>query len=69
MTAIPVDVWVDADQLVRKISIDLDAKQPGTGMPVKASLVVELYDYGTPLELNLPPADEVVDASTLKRTS
>ena len=69
VTALPVDVWVDADQLVRKISIDLDAKQPGTGMPVKASLVVELYDYGTPLELKLPPADEVVDAATLKRTS
>jgi hypothetical protein len=69
VTALPVDVWVGADQLVRKISIDLDAKQPGTGMPVKASLVVELYDYGTPLELNLPPANEVVDAATLKRTS
>ena len=69
VTALPVDVWVDADQLVRKLSIDLDAKQPGTGMAVKASLVVELYDYGTPLDLKLPPADEVVDAATLKRTS
>jgi hypothetical protein len=69
VTALPVDVWVDADQLVRQVSIDLDAKQSGTGMPVKASLVVELNDYGTPLELNLPPADEVVDAATLKRTS
>ena len=70
VTALPVDVWVDADQLVRKVSIDLDAKQPGTAMAVKASLVVELYDcYGTPLELTLPPADQVVDAATLKRTS
>ena len=33
---------------------------------VKASLVVELYDYGKPLDIQLPPADEVVDASTLK---
>ena len=69
LTEIPVDVWVDSDQQVRKISIDVDAKQPGTDVAVKASLVVELYDYGTPLELTLPPADEVVDAATLKHTS
>ena len=35
---------------------------------MKASLVVELYDYGKPLELELPPADQVVDAATLKHT-
>ena len=34
---------------------------------MKASLVVELYDYGKPLELELPPADQVVDAATLKQ--
>ena len=36
---------------------------------VKASLVVELYDYGKPLDLELPPADQVVDAATLKPRS
>ena len=46
--------------------MDIDAKQPGTSQAVKASLVVELYDYGKPLEIHLPPADEVVDASALK---
>jgi uncharacterized protein YidB (DUF937 family) len=69
LAEIPVDVWVDADQQVRKIAVDVDGKQPGTDAAVKASLVVELYDYGTPLQLKLPPADEVVDASTLKRPS
>ena len=64
---LPLDVWIDADQRVRKLSIDLDAKQPGTDASLKASLVVELYDYGTPLELELPPADQVADAATLKR--
>jgi uncharacterized protein YidB (DUF937 family) len=69
LAEIPVDVWVDADQQVRKIAVDVDGKQPGTDAAVKASLVVELYDYGTPLQLKLPPADEVVDASSLKRPS
>ena len=51
---------------MRKLSVDLDAKQPGSDASVKASLVVELYDYGEPLDLELPPADQVVDAATLK---
>jgi hypothetical protein len=69
VSELPLDIWIDADQRVRKLSVDLDAKQPGTDQSVKASLVVELYDYGTTLDLKLPPADQVVDASTLKQTS
>jgi len=66
VSEIPVDVWIDADQRVRKLAADLDAKEPSTGKAVNASLVVELYDYGTALDLKLPPPDQVVDASTLK---
>lgn len=68
LTELPLDVWIDSDQRLRKLSIDLDAKQPGTDASVKASLVVELFDYGTPLDVELPPADQVVDAATLKPT-
>ncbi len=67
LSELPLDVWIDADQRVRKLAIDLDAKQPGTDARVEASLVIELYDYGTSLDLELPPADEVVDAATLKK--
>ena len=43
LTDLPLDVWVDADQRVRKLSIDLDAKQPGTdtsleGLPRRRAL-------------------------------
>jgi len=68
LTALPLDVWIDAEKRVAKLSVDLDAKQPGSEEPVKASLVIELFDYGKPLELALPSADEVVDAATLKKT-
>ena len=66
LSELPLDIWIDADQRVRKLSIDIDAKQPGTDESVQAALVVELYDYGSPLDLQLPPADQVVDAATLK---
>ena len=69
LTELPLEIWIDSDQRVRKLSIDLDAKQPGTDASVKAAVVVELYDYGAPLELELPPADQVADAATLKQTS
>lgn len=66
LSAIPIEVWIDGDQRLRKLSLDIEGKQPGTSQTVKAALVVELYDYGKPLEIHLPPADEVVDASALK---
>jgi len=68
LTEIPLEIWIDSEQRVRKLSIDVDAKQPGTPMSMKASLVVELYDYGKALDLELPPADQVADAATLKPT-
>ncbi len=63
---LPIDVWVDGEGRVRKLSIDLDAKLPGSEESLQASLVIEVYDYGMPLELELPPADQVADAATLK---
>ncbi len=69
LTDLPIDVWVDADGRVRKLSIELDAKMPGSDASLQASLVVEVYDYGMPLDLELPPADQVADAATLKPKS
>ena len=66
---LPIDVWIDADNRIRKLAIELDAKMPGSDASLEASFVVELYDYGTPLVLDLPPADEVADAATLKPKS
>ena len=81
-------MWIDADQRVRKLTIDLAAieqQPPSTSssgqsgtplyslgasgtMDIKGSVVLEVYDYGKPLDLDLPPADQVVDAATLKQT-
>jgi hypothetical protein len=68
VTEVPVDIWIDAKERVAKLAIDLDAKQPGSEAAIKGSLVIEFYDYGAPLDVELPPADQVVDASALKQT-
>lgn len=68
LTGIPIEIWIDGDHRVRKLTFEIDAKQPGTSQHVKASFDVELYDYGKPLDITLPPADQVVDAATLKHS-
>jgi len=69
ITELPLDVWIDAENRIRKLSIALDAKMPGSDESLEASFLVELYDYGTPLVLDLPPADQVADAAALKPKS
>ncbi len=65
VTDVPLDVWIDADGLVRKISVDLDAPD-ASGQEGHASLAFELWDYGEAVAIDVPPASEVVDASALK---
>ncbi len=68
---IPYDVWVDADGLPRRITTTLDfgalGGQPTTGTTPGMVFSYELFDYGTPGEIALPPASEVtvVDPAAL----
>jgi hypothetical protein len=68
MSAIPLDVWLDAEQRVRKLEISLSVTAPGTTEEARTAMTMELYDYGEPVDLPLPPADEVADVATLKQT-
>lgn len=61
---VPVDIWLDGDRLVRKLSLDISAEEQGQAG--SASMTFELWDYGEDVEIDLPPADEVVDASALR---
>jgi hypothetical protein len=58
--AIPVDVWIDGEGRTRKFSMIIN--MPGQG-DMDASF--EFYDYGAPVDVSAPPADEVADLSSL----
>jgi hypothetical protein len=60
---IPVDVWLDAHGLVRQLEMSFSATQPGTTETVDAAMTFELYDYGKLVDIELPPAGQVVDAA------
>ena len=63
---IPVDVWLDADGLVRKFLMAFTATQPGSSETSEASMGFELWDYGSEIDIDVPPAAEVAEASALR---
>jgi hypothetical protein len=53
---LPVDVWIDGDDFLRKVEY---AQPAGNGGAVHLSM--ELHDFGRPITVKPPPADSVVD--------
>jgi hypothetical protein len=61
---LPVDVWIDAHQLIRRMAMSLSLHVP-SGPSVQETVVGDLSDYGPQPRPTLPPADQVQDASAL----
>jgi hypothetical protein len=65
LSQLPVDVWLDASQRVHKLEMSFDFTAPGTSQSAGGAMTVEVWDYGVPVELDLPDDADVVDASAL----
>ncbi len=61
---VPVEVWIDEKDLVRRMRMDVPMKLPGQ-RPVDMEMDYELYDFGIPVDVEPPPADEVIDYTEL----
>jgi hypothetical protein len=61
---IPVDVWIDAHHLVRRITMSLSVNSPA-GPALQATFTANIGHYGPQPRPKLPPADQVTDASNL----
>lgn len=63
LDSVPVEVWVDGDGYVRRIrqtySMELGGRQSA------ARTELELFGFGTPVDVTVPPAEETVDVSSL----
>lgn len=62
--AVPVDVWVDGDGLVRRIALEFDTGAAASA-PLATTMTMELYDYGARVDVALPAASEVTDLAAL----
>lgn len=57
---VSVDVWVDADGLARRLQVDMsDALGAAAAGDARAVLTIELFDYGEPVDIQVPSPDEV----------
>ncbi|MEZ5098741.1 MAG: hypothetical protein R3C15_02830 [Thermoleophilia bacterium] len=65
VSSIPMDVWIDGEGRVVKLTQQLTLTPAGTTEPQEASTTVELYDYGTDVSVEVPPADQVTDLTEL----
>jgi len=64
--AIPVDVWVDGQNLVRRIQVSLHLNAD-SGVPSGARLTesTDFYDFGVPVRVTAPPASQVASLSQM----
>jgi hypothetical protein len=63
---IPVDVWVDGQNLVRRVKLSLHLPD-GEGASAKTRLVevTDFYDFGVPVRVSPPPASQIASMSQL----
>jgi hypothetical protein len=62
--SLPVDVFVDDDGLVRKLAMNFDLPgQSGTGAG-SAAITMEMFDFGSDVSIEPPPADQVTDVTS-----
>lgn len=67
VSEMPFDVWLDDSGYIRKVAVTFSASPPGQTGVLEASMAFELFDYGADVDIDTPPADQVVDASALTR--
>ena len=55
------DMWVDADNLPRKFEQTVEVKAAGGGPATKSTTAGTYSDFGTDVEIEVPPASEVTE--------
>jgi hypothetical protein len=63
----PVDVWVDSSDRVRRMAFDMSSETPqGT---VKTAMQMDLFDFGAPVKVELPPKSQTMDFDELTQAA
>jgi hypothetical protein len=64
---LPTEVWVDDEGLVRRMRLTYEDMQFAPGQRGDMELTMELFDFGVEVDVEPPPANQVVDVETLMR--
>lgn len=61
---LPVEIWVDADGLPRRMQMTLDAASMGAaGMDGTVTMTIDFFAFGEPVDIEVPSPDEVTELS------
>ena len=69
---LPVDVWVDAEGLLRRMEMTVDMSKadmggaPAGAVPTSMFMRMDLYDFGTDVNVKIPKAKDVTDFAKLQ---
>jgi len=63
----PMEIWIDKDGIVRRMSTNIATKIGGLRGTIKQRM--ELYDFGTKVDVQIPDSSETVDAGDLGGSS
>ena len=57
--SIPVDVWIGNDGLVRRVQVGVSGLEGAKASGAGGTLTMEFFDFGQPVSIAIPPADQV----------
>lgn len=60
----PADVFIDDNGMVREIVFDFSVPDTAESTAAKATLTVDLFDFGSDVGINPPPLDQVTDVTS-----
>jgi hypothetical protein len=61
----PFDVWIDDQNLVRRVKSAMSVTGKETTEKTDTRFTLEFYDYGKPVSIKIPSADQIADLSEL----
>jgi hypothetical protein len=59
VSTFPVEVWVDQEYLPVRTTMDIPFKNPNTQQTDRVKISIDYSDWGKPIEISAPPADQV----------
>ncbi len=65
VSKLPMDVWVDGHNLVRRLAFDMNMSVQNMPMPMAMTLQMTIPQYGPQPSPSAPPAGQVTDITSL----
>jgi hypothetical protein len=59
VSTVPFDIWVDSNDLPLRIVTHVAYAEPGSSQPEQVTITINYTDWGKPVTISAPPADQV----------